>query len=428
MSDSSSAGAGAGAGAGGRGSRRYDIVVYGATGFTGKLVAEYLAKNYAADVARWAIAGRSEEKLRRVQDGIESLCGRKVDMVIANAREPETLARMAAQTRVVISTVGPFARYGEPLVAACAEAGTSYVDSTGESPWVARMIDTYGDAAARTGSIIVPMCGFDSIPSDIGTLFMVDYIRKTYGAGTALVESTVAIMGGASGGTVHSALGMMESKAARTALNTPHLLCRPVTADPASVSRNTRPAAWASWDADLRCWRAPFVMAPVNEQVVRRSAYIAALREKRYCKGVFQYRERMKAPCGMMGAVLIAVVFFFGQLFALLSVVRWALKKACPVGQGPTRKQMDDGFMRIRMVGTTDEAAPRKAILQINGDSDPGYSLTSQMLAESALTIALSRDRCPGRAGGVYTPATGLGLPLATRLHDSGIRFSIANK
>lgn len=420
------AGVGAGAGAA---ARRFDVIVYGATGFTGKLVAEYLAKTYPAGTLRWAIAARSAEKLTAVQSAIEPLAGRKVDMVLANARNPASLADLAKQTSVVVSTVGPFVRFGEPMVAACAAAGTSYIDSTGESPWVADMIAKYHAQAQETGALIVPMCGFDSIPSDVGTLFLVDHIRRNLGVGTKLVENSVVMKGAASGGTIHSAMGLMETKALRTAMGNPHLMCLPVKAGlaPESVVARTSPPKMVSWDRDLRAWRTVFAMSTVNEMCVRRSAYIAAARGNRYTDGVFQYREHMGTKSLIKAVMTMSVMFLMGLLLKI-PLVRTLIKRNFPQGQGPSRKAMDDGFMHVTLVGTTDEATPRKAFVTVSGDTDPGYSLTSQMLAEAALTVALSKDECPGAAGGVFTPATGLGLPLATRLNNTGIRFAAATK
>lgn len=407
--------------------RQFDVVVYGATGFTGGLVAEYLSKSYPADKLRFAIAGRSEGSLKRVQQALVPLAGREVEMIIANASQPDSLAAMAKQTRVVLSTVGPFAKYGTNLVAACVENGTSYVDTTGESPWVRSMIDKYDTAAKAAGSLVVPMCGFDSIPSDIGSFHLVSEVRRQLNASTALVESCVKMKGAASGGTVHSAMNLLDSKENRRSMGDPLLLCAPTSNDvaPATVAARTRPAIGISYNRPLSTWCSPFIMAGVNEQVVRRSAYLSAQRGQRYAKGVFQYRERT-ANGNFFVALATMGFMVIGFILVNFRLVRWAIRRAIKPGQGPSRKSMANGFMRIRMVATTDEPTPRHAFLAINGNSDPGYSLTAQMVSEAALCIAFDKSKLPGAAGGIFTPATGMGNALVKRLHETGITFTVA--
>ena len=288
-----------------------------------------------------------------VQQALVPLAGREVEMIIANASQPDSLAAMAKQTRyvvwvrrcsggsggggrehdrspgrprsVVLSTVGPFAKYGTNLVAACVENGTSYVDTTGESPWVRSMIDKYDTAAKAAGSLVVPMCGFDSIPSDIGSFHvcahptpphrirrrvrwarlphpssapqLVSEVRRQLNAPTALVESCVKMKGAASGGTVHSAMNLLDSKENRRSMGDPLLLCAPTSNDvaPATVAARTRPAIGISYNRPLSTWCSPFIMAGVNEQVVRRSAYLSAQRGQRCvaCMGRVIHRRRV---------------------------------------------------------------------------------------------------------------------------------------
>ena len=407
---------------------KLDVVVYGATGFVGKLTAAYLLQHAPAD-ARIGLAGRSKERLEelRTRLGGPAL---QWPVIVADSSDRAALDEMAARTSAVATTVGPYARYGRALVAACADAGTHYADLTGELLFMRDTIDEFDEPARRTGARIVHSAGFDSIPSDLGVWLLHDAVRRD-GAGD-LEDTTLVVTGmrgGVSGGTIASMKTQLEditSDAER----------RRITFDPYALSpqRDKEPdAVQAGWrkETDLRSvqhdgeigqWLAPFVMAGVNTRVVRRSN---ALQDWSYGQR-FRYREVMGMGGGPGGLAKATAVT--GGLAALmggmaLGPTRSLLGLVLPKpGEGPSEKTRTSGYFRIEIHTRTSSGA--RYVAHVAAQGDPGYAATAVMLGESALSLALNGDRLPPRAG-VLTPATAIGEPLVDRLRAQGFTLEV---
>lgn len=396
--------------------RHYDIVLYGATGFVGKLTAEHLARHTPARV-RVALAGRNREKVDAVRTSLPG-AAREWDVVVADSSDEESLRSLAESARVVISTVGPYAKYGLPLVGACAVAGTDYVDLTGEVLFVRESIDRFHEVADRTGARIVHSCGFDSVPSDLGVFTLSEKVHAD-GAGD-LGDTTLymALKGGASGGTIASAMNQLDEVRRDPAK-------RRVALDKFSLSpeRGAEPTGeWRdkpsiAYSPEIEAWTAPFVMAMFNTRIVRRSN---ALLEHSYGRS-FRYREVQRTGQGVSGRLAAyALVGGLGMSFGAMSVplLRPLVERALPSpGEGPNEKTRASGYFRATLRTTTTTGASYQSIVAAQGD--PGYAATAVMLGESALCLAVSRDDCPlppGLTGGVLTPATGLGDVLVERL------------
>jgi short subunit dehydrogenase-like uncharacterized protein len=382
--------------------REHEIVVYGATGFTGALTAEYLARN--APGLRWALAGRNPTKLEAVRARLAEIDPSldSLDLIEASMDDPAALKAMAASTQVVITTVGPYLKYGEPVVAACAAAGTDYVDLTGEPEFVDRMWLGYHDEAVKSGARLVHSCGFDSIPHDLGALFTVNQLPE----GVPLkVEGFVRVGGTFSGGTYHSAVNAMARlRQARQAANDrKRAEARPKGRSVGGIVGPPRRANGG--------WAVP--MPTIDPQVVLRSA--AAL--ERYGPE-FRYGHYLTVKRLPMAAGLVAGT---GTLVALaqLPPTRNLLLKLKDPGDGPTPEERDKAWFKVRFVGqAADNGA--KIICDVRG-GDPGYGETSKMLGETALSLA--RDDLPETSGQVTTAAA-LGQALIDRLQTAGIRFT----
>jgi len=395
--------------------REFDVIVFGATGFTGRLVAEYLAQIAGDQGIRWAIAGRDRAKLERVREAL----GAEVSALVGDAMDEGAMRAMARRTRVVLSTVGPFARYGSALVAACVAAATDYCDTTGEVQWVRAMIDAHHERAKASGARIVHCCGYDSVPSDIGTLALFDHVEQTRGVKLARIDHYAGeVRGGVSGGTVASMLAIAEQvgrdRDLRRLLVDPYAL----NPEPKLTGPDTRDSLAPRFEPRLQMWTAPWVMAAVNSRVVRRSN---AMMGFRYGQG-FRYAEAMSTGAGPKGLARAAVVSaaMAGAFIALQPAKLRALlaERVLPKpGEGPSRESIERGYFVSRFVG---EAPGVDARLIIRGQRDPGYGATARMITESAL--ALLQDARVSE-GGVLTPASAIGLQLVPRLERVGIRF-----
>ncbi|MGZ3424397.1 MAG: saccharopine dehydrogenase family protein [Polyangiales bacterium] len=397
--------------------RTYDLVLFGATGFTGKLVAEAIAKR-GKDL-RWAIAGRNQQKLEAVRTSIGLP---ELPILIADANDPSALAEVAKSTRVVCTTVGPYARYGKPLVKACVEAGTDYCDLTGETTFVRASIDELEARAKETGARIVHCSGFDSIPSDLGVLALHDHF-KSHGKQLARAKLFAGpVKGGFSGGTVHSMLGMVEQ--ASTDASARRVLGDPYSLTPGFRGSDRGDQAMVRHDDEVGEWTAPFVMAAINTRVVRRSNMLL---DFAYGKD-FRYEEVMSLPRGMRGPLMGAAISCgMGAFMALgaIPVTRPLLARALPEpGEGPSEEARNTGFFKMRVFGwSAGETAP-SAVCKIEGEGDPGYAATARMLAEvSRLLVETSKE---GKRGGILTPASALGLSLIPRLREVGVRFDVS--
>ncbi len=386
--------------------REFDVIVYGATGYTGRLVAEYLSKTYGngGDV-KWAMAGRSADKLAAVRDEI----GAPTDtpLVVANADEPETLAAMAARAGCIATTVGPYQLYGEPLVAACVEAGTDYVDLCGEPAWMHQMIAKYEGRAQETGARIVFSCGFDSIPFDMGVWFLQAAAKKTLGAPVPRIKGRVrAMQGSFSGGTAYSLRATLAAVE-----KDPSLVA--VLTNPFSLTMGfngpEQPSGMAPVeDSDIGSWSAPFIMASINTKNVHRSN---ALMGHAYGED-FTYDEMMLTGPGEQGKAMAE---------ALANTDMLGGEDGPKPGEGPTPEEREAGFYDVLFYGIADDGRTIK--VGVKGDKDPGYGSTSKMLSEAALTLV--KDPI-GTPGGVWTTAPALGQHLIDRLTaKAGLSFAV---
>jgi short subunit dehydrogenase-like uncharacterized protein len=403
----------------------HDLIVFGATSFVGQILIRYLAERYGAHGPfKWAIAGRSEAKLQALRNSLGLAAG-KLPVVVADAADAAALRRMCLDARVVVSTVGPYALYGEPLVKACAETGTDYCDLTGEVQWIRRMISAYETTAQRTGARIVHCCGFDSIPSDLGVLFLQEQSRQRYGQPCSEVKMRVKAMRGTfSGGTVASLLNVVKEASADPALRkelaNPYSICPPGYAPPVRQSN----VSSAQHDPDFESWIAPFVMSAINTRIVQRSNALSA---QAYGAG-FRYDEAMLAGPGLKGraaATGIAAGLAGFMLATALPPSRWVLERfVLPApGEGPSAEQQRTGFFDLRFFGRTDDG--RVLRVKVTGDRDPGYGSTAKMLGEAGACLAIDlRDGGPD--GGFWTPATAFGEKLIERLvANAGLTFEV---
>jgi len=396
--------------------REHDLVVFGATGFVGALLAEYLAGAAPAGL-RVALAGRSREKLEAVRAGLPAPA-REWPLVTADSTDAASMAALAGSTRVVATTVGPYARYGMALVEACARAGTHYCDLTGEVLFVHEAIERFDGVARESGARIVHSCGYDSIPSDLGVLLL----RAAAGADLTDVRAVATARGGFSGGTLASLLGHVEAvsgdPAARRIAGGPHSISPDRAAEP--TPRQPRDAGPPRREPD-GSWTAPFVMAPYNTRIVRRSNALAGWA---YGRGL-RYEERMAAGRGVAGAVAaVAITGAMGAVVgaAALGPTRTLLERILPKpGTGPSPQARAKGFFRHVLTGTTVDG--RTVTATVAGPGDPGYAATAVMLGESALCLAL--DDLPDRAGSL-TPATAMGTVLVERLRKAGHTYESA--
>ena len=403
--------------------RSYDVIVWGATGFTGRLVAEYLAENYpATDTLRWAIGGRSRDKLERVAETLSSK-GFRPDILVANSHDPKAMDELARQARVILTTVGPYARYGSELVAACVANGTHYCDLCGEAQWIRKMIDLHHDAAAKSGAKIIMCCGFDSIPSDMGVYALQQEAISRHGNPVKNLTLLVrAIKGGASGGTFASMLNAIdEAKRDRSVMR---ILSDPYGLNPEGERKGPdgRDQRGALFHEDAGVWTGPFVMAGINTKVVRRSNALAGYPYGRD----FQYSEATIAGTGLGGRLKAMVTGYSIQMFVLAAAIPLTRKhlldrKLPKPGEGPSPQQRETGFFNLKLLGRANDGSLMN--MRILGDRDPGYGSTSKMLAESSVCLALDD---PDIGGGCWTPSVAMGDQLLVRLqNNAGLTFDM---
>ncbi|MGH8494249.1 MAG: saccharopine dehydrogenase family protein [Moraxellaceae bacterium] len=399
--------------------REFDVVLFGASSFVGKYVAQHLQRRAQETGLRWAIAGRSAAKLAAIK---LELGAPELPVVLAEAHDAAALADLAGRTKAIASTVGPYALYGSELVAACAAQGTDYCDLTAEIPWVRRMMNAHGATAAKTGARIVHGCGFDSIPSDLGTWFLQQRAQDAFGAPCSFVKMRLKkASGGFSGGTIASLTDMVTTGAADAEVR--QLLLNPYALMDYGSAGSQKDKWLAAYDRDAREWRAPFIMAPINSRVVQRTNFLLGLPW-----GVdFVYDEAMLTGSGPLGAVMAGgVTAALGGLVGMMALkpTRAILQKVLPApGEGPSLKAIENGFFEMHAYGRTASGEKIKAI--IRGKRDPGYGATSRMLAEASMSLALDRDES-SVGGGFWTPATAMGQKLLDRLEaHAGMSFSV---
>ena len=411
----------------GENQREFDVVLFGATGFVGVLIAEYLAAHAPAGT-RIALAGRNEAKLEKTRAALPSTAA-DWPLIVADGDSPESLDAMAARTRVVATTVGPYLKYGEALLSAVANAGTDYVDLTGEVPFVRYSIDKYSELAAHTGARLVHACGYDSIPSELGVWALHRQVEAD-DAGT-LGETTMVVdkfRGGLSGGTIDSmrvVTGLARDKEQRKVLTHPNAL----TSGPGDMpefKRGQEPSDTpigkaADVDPSLRGGIAPFLMANYNTRIVRRSNFIL---DGAYGPG-FRYAEAMRVGGNAVTSRIAAggVAAGLGLLFGGLAMkpTRAVLDRVLPKpGDGPSEEARNKGFFVHKTFTTT--STGRRYVAHVEAQGDPGYKATAMMFAEAALALALDREKLPDRHG-VLTPASAMGDVLTERLRAAGMRI-----
>ncbi|KRP85937.1 MULTISPECIES: saccharopine dehydrogenase family protein [Bradyrhizobium] len=387
-------------------SSKLDIVVYGATGFTGQLVAEYLAAHYRNSSLTWAMAGRSKDKLASVRDAI----GAPADtpLIVADAGDAASLKAMLAQTRSVISTVGPYQLYGNELIAACVESGTDYFDLCGEPIWMRQMIDKYEAAAKASGARIVFSCGFDSVPFELGAFFVQEEARRVFGAPAPRIKGRVRDMRGTlSGGTAASAKATFDAVAKDLSLVA--ILNNPFALTPGFEGPKQPRGSKPAYEEDLHSWTAPFMMALINTRNVHRSNMLMGFPYGRD----FVYDEMVLTGPGEKGEANAK------KVMALNSEKTGP--SAPKPGEGPSKEERENGRYDLLYLAVAPDGRMVRA--GIKGDRDPGYGSTSKMISECA--ICLLRDT-PDVAAGFWTPGAAMQHKLIKRLIDhAGLTFEV---
>ena len=406
-----------------------DLIVFGATGFTGKLVIEYLIKNYGTKNQKftWAIAGRDKAKLEELKQSFIGIDSQSVNIetYVADSFNSQSLDILTSSCRIIISTVGPYLKYGLPLVESCVKNHTNYCDLTGEVPFIRESIDLFHEKALNNKCRVIHSCGFDSIPSDLGVLLLQKNSLEKFNKVCEKVNLYVrSIKGGVSGGTISSMINIKKyihsHPDKRNVLKSPYSL-NPID----KINNSTRQPVLKSvrWDNSFNKWTSPFLMSGVNTRVVQRTNAIA---EFSYGEN-FRYNEVSSFDSGLNGflkAFNMLMTLFFLQLSLRTNLLIWVLKKTIfpKPGEGPSKHKMKNGFFKMKIIGFINKI--RKNSVTVTGDSDPGYSATAKMLTESAICILLNENRIPKKYG-VLTPASGIGLILIERLKEKGISFTI---
>jgi short subunit dehydrogenase-like uncharacterized protein len=388
-------------------SSKFDIVVYGSTGFTGQLVAEYLAAHYTGQGApRWAMAGRSLEKLASVRDAIGAPAD--IALIRADASDGASLKAMVDQTKCVLSTVGPYQLYGSDLVAACAATGTDYLDLCGEPVWMRQMIDAHEATAKASGARIVFSCGFDSLPFELGVYFCQETAKKVLGVPVARVKGRVRAMKGTfSGGTAASIKASFD--AAAKDLSLVALLRDPFVLSPGFEGPKQPPGNKPQLDEDLDSWTAPFVMATINTRNVHRSNMLMGFPYGRQ----FVYDEMMLTGPGEKGEANAR------RVVAAINAERMGGGGPKP-GEGPSKEERETGLYDLLFVGLAPDG--RQVRVAVRGDRDPGYGSTSKMIAECAICLR----EMPDLKGGIWTPGAAMGDRLIKRLVEhAGLTFDV---
>lgn len=415
--------------------RAYDVVVFGATGYTGRLIAGELAKTYGTAGLRWALGGRDRARLEAVRRELAAAGDgtaqrgelAKLPLVVADSHDAAALDELARQTRVVCSAAGPFARHGAELVAACLRQGTHYCDTTGEPTFIREMVDRHHEAAREAGLRLVHCCGIDSVPSDLGCLMLYDHLQEHRERALAEIRCLVTVLrGGFSGGTLASILELWEQarqdKAVRRVLVDPYALNDEGHRRGPDRPERPRPEL----DAELHHWTGPFLMAPINSAIVRRTN-----QQLDYAYGEqFRYSERRgygPGPKGWWRAHKEAagtVAFFTAGMAA---PGRWALRRLLPSpGQGPTPAQRAAGAFRFELLAVSDSGPgepPQKLRGVVAAERD-GYDATAIMASEAAVCLARDAEQLPDRYG-VLTPASAMGMLLVQRLRQAGLTFTV---
>jgi len=385
--------------------REFGVVVYGATGYTGRLVCEYLNKQYGVNGdVKWAMAGRSIEKLNQVRD--EMGIPKDVPLMVADANDPQSVLDMVNSTQVVLTVVGPYQKYGSDLVRVCSETGTDYVDLCGEPGWMHEMIAQHGEEAKKSGARIVFSCGFDSVPFDLGVHFLQNAAKKKLGKPLSRIKGRVRAMKGTfSGGTLESFRLTMQAAA-----KNPELI--KVLTDPFALTETfsgaKQPSGMAPiYDEDLNSWSAPFVMATINTKNIHRSNFLLA---HEYGDN-FVYDEMMLTGPGEKGEAMAKAV----------EEDKSMANDPMQPGEGPSKEERETGFYDVLFAGSNDNG--ERLMASVKGDKDPGYGSTCKMISESAVCLLKNPKAA---SGGIWTPASAMGTLLIDRLQENaGLSFQL---
>jgi len=390
-------------------SSKFDIVVYGATGFTGRLVAEYLASRYKGDGnLKWAMAGRSKDKLASVRDAIGAAAD--TPLIVADASDPASLKAMVEQTKSVITTVGPYQLYGSELMAACVAGSTDYFDLCGEPVWMRQMIDKHEAAAKASGARIVFSCGFDSIPFELGVFCAQEHAKKVFGTPVSRIKGRIRAMKGTfSGGTAASARASFA--AAAKDLSLVAMFQDPFVLTPGFEGPKQPKGNKPLLDEDMGSWTAPFIMATINTRNVHRSNMLMNFP---YGKD-FVYDEMILTGPGEQGEANAK------RVVAAVNAERMGATDGPKPGEGPSKEERENGMYDLLFVAIGPDGKQARAA--VKGDRDPGYGSTSKMISECA--ICLLRDT-PDVAAGIWTPGAAMGHKLIKRLVDhAGLTFVV---
>ena len=386
-----------------------DIIIYGATGFTGKLCVKYFQS--LNTTVTWAMAGRNLIKLEKVAKENQT----NVEILIADSDDEKALDNLTSRARVILSTTGPFHRYGSKLVASCIKNHTHYVDITGENFWVKGLIEKHHKEASAKGIRIIPSCGFDSIPSDLGTFFA----AKALSQPIKRIESFHSYQGGASGGTLETMFSMGELDLGDD-LTDPFLL-NPEDSYSNKQKQLSSDRVGIAKKPEIKAWSGPFIMATANTRVVRRTEALLALRQESYGAD-FTYQEHAFHKSWFSAAKSLVLTGL--SVLVLLSPLKRLVKPFLPKpGEGPSESVQENGWFDCKYIVETEEGT--KKVFNMSGKGDPGYKVTSKLVSECALCLIEDLERLPGgpEYGGVLTSAAGLGSPLITRLKKAGISF-----
>ncbi len=404
--------------------KQYDLVVFGATSFVGQILTTYLIEHLGtnSDIS-WAISARSTAKLTELRDSYGDSAS-QLPMIIADSHDEASLQAMCSHTRVIISTVGPYALYGELLVKTCAETGTDYTDLTGEAQWIKQMQDKYQQAAENSGARIVNSCGFDSIPSDMGMFTLQQQAQEQFNHPMPHTKLRVkAIKGGASGGTVASMIEAIKAAKAdpkvRRQMGNPYLLC----GKDHQYQQKAHSVKGPMFDKEFNSWIAPFIMEAINSRIVLRSNALMGMaygKDFTYSEGVLTgpgFKGRVGAVMSTLGFGALGIGLFFSPLRALLE------KFVLPApGEGPSPEAQLNGFFDLRLYGADNDG--NHLMVKVTGDRDPGYGSTAKMLAQAGLCMAMDIKK-EDQAGGFLTPSTAMGGALVKRLEDhAGLTFT----
>ena len=397
--------------------KKLDLVIWGATGFTGQLVCEYIARSYDSKDLNWTIAGRNEEKLLKLKNRLNI----NNPILIGNSNDKSSLEKICGKTKVICSTVGPYAIHGTELIHACVKMKTNYCDISGETQWIRKIIDTYHENAKSLKIKIVNSCGFDSIPSDMGVYFCQSNCYKENGEYAHAINMRVAgTKGGFSGGTYNSLTNVIHeasvNKSVRKTLNNPYGL-NPINEQSGPDKKDLRSVIY---DKEAKSWIAPFVMAGINTKIVRRSNALFNYKYGKY----FLYSEAVLVGDSFLGKIigylsLIPILMVIQKKGSIIKrIVDLFVPKA---GQGPSKKQRENGFYNLKFYFNSNR---KKYLAKVTGDMDPGYGSTSKMLAECAVCLAL--DDTSNKNYGVITPSVAFEENILQRLqNNAGLKFSI---